>query len=381
MYAPSLQQVLVFRGGDGKHYHNDLFAFDVKSRDWVPLEPTGPRPAARASHGAVMWRDDMFIFGGWNGHARMNDLWRLDTRTMCWAEVRAGGPLPSPRTGMGMVATRGLLLAVGGGGEDGVPLGGLLAFDPREERWLEVSCEHRAAARQSPDDDAPSNAGRAPLLVLQRAGGGRPMLALPLMGHAVCVAGTRCFVVGGGNARQPSGPSVAIETDVPPAVRVTARPPTVSLAGGVAELLGSEAFADVVLVAEGCRVPAHRLVLVCTNERFRGMFTSGACVLCECYSRERGGARALTLLRVRQASERPRPARWRCQGSRMRHCERCWRICTRCAARLAWLLRCGRLTHARTHRAGRRSWTCAVSAACARRWTCYTPPTPSWRTG
>ena len=45
-YIPHLRQVLVFRGGDGREYLNDLHALDIDTYRWEEVEVVGSAPSA-----------------------------------------------------------------------------------------------------------------------------------------------------------------------------------------------------------------------------------------------------------------------------------------------------------------------------------------------
>eukprot|EP00614_Pseudopedinella_elastica_P032607 CAMPEP_0172616726 /NCGR_PEP_ID=MMETSP1068-20121228/67006_1 /TAXON_ID=35684 /ORGANISM="Pseudopedinella elastica, Strain CCMP716" /LENGTH=165 /DNA_ID=CAMNT_0013422251 /DNA_START=26 /DNA_END=519 /DNA_ORIENTATION=- len=139
--------VLVFRGGDGRVYLNQLHALDVDSYHWRRLEASGPPPERRANHASATDPQGLalFIFGGWDGRRRLNDLHRLDTRTLTWSSCSPSGPLPSPRAGMTLGWVSGMLLLFGGSGAGAKCFNDLQMYDPEANRWVLTCCSHGLA--------------------------------------------------------------------------------------------------------------------------------------------------------------------------------------------------------------------------------------------
>ncbi|KAJ0397565.1 hypothetical protein P43SY_003440 [Pythium insidiosum] len=164
-FIPHLRSVLVFRGGDGREYLNDLHALDVDTLQWRRVFATGQLPVPRANHSSAVINDDQIvIFGGWDGHKRLNDIHVLDTRSMVWSSVDVqcahlyhspslqgrsshlgGSVLPHPRAGMTFVRHRQRIFLFGGSGPSAQCYNDLHVFDPAAREWAEVT---------SIDDDA-----------------------------------------------------------------------------------------------------------------------------------------------------------------------------------------------------------------------------------
>ena len=53
-YIPSLNRILVFRGGDGQQYLNDLQAYDVACDVWSKVVCRGRAPSPRANHASAV---------------------------------------------------------------------------------------------------------------------------------------------------------------------------------------------------------------------------------------------------------------------------------------------------------------------------------------
>ena len=89
-YMSSSNTILVFRGGDGRQYLNDLHAFHVDTLLWEKVETEGQAPTARANHASSVAQNKLFIFGGWDGSRRLNDMHVLNTGKLnetAWREI------------------------------------------------------------------------------------------------------------------------------------------------------------------------------------------------------------------------------------------------------------------------------------------------------
>ena len=68
-----------FGGGDGEHYFNDTWSFDISTRKWTELQCTGSIPSPRRHHAAVLVDNVMYVFGGRGpGRIKSGDLTALD---------------------------------------------------------------------------------------------------------------------------------------------------------------------------------------------------------------------------------------------------------------------------------------------------------------
>ncbi|RLN86341.1 hypothetical protein BBJ28_00007462 [Nothophytophthora sp. Chile5] len=142
-FVPRLRSLLVFRGGDGREYLNDLHALHVDELTWRRVNTSGATPAARANHSSALVGDGerLLVFGGWDGRQRLNDVHVLDTQSMAWSAVVGGvdsGPPPLPRAGMTLARHREKLFVFGGSGPSAKCYDDLHVFDPAHSRWLET---------------------------------------------------------------------------------------------------------------------------------------------------------------------------------------------------------------------------------------------------
>lgn len=77
---------------------NDLLRFDIKEKSWVRSFATGPPPAPRYHHSAVVNGSSMFVFGGYTGDihsnsnlTNKNDLFEYRFPTAQWTEWKFFG--------------------------------------------------------------------------------------------------------------------------------------------------------------------------------------------------------------------------------------------------------------------------------------------------
>ncbi|RYO82284.1 hypothetical protein DL762_006695 [Monosporascus cannonballus] len=119
--AISNKRLVVFGGGDGPAYYNDVYVLDTVNFRWhrprivaasSPSSGTGGGggsggggtgggggvsvPSPRRAHTACFYRNGIYVFGGGDGVRALNDIWRLDVsdpHKMSWKLI--SGPSPS----------------------------------------------------------------------------------------------------------------------------------------------------------------------------------------------------------------------------------------------------------------------------------------------
>ncbi|KAG7377477.1 hypothetical protein PHYPSEUDO_011605 [Phytophthora pseudosyringae] len=145
-YVARLRSILVFRGGDGREYLNDLHALQIDAMTWATVRTRGRAPAPRANHSSALVGDDLLVFGGWDGRQRLNDIHVLDTQSMTWSGVadefrvdtRQYVAPPLPRAGMTMARHRDRLFVFGGSGPSAKCYDDLHVYDPSRQQWVET---------------------------------------------------------------------------------------------------------------------------------------------------------------------------------------------------------------------------------------------------
>ena len=110
------RRIVVFRGGDGHEYLNDIHIFDIETMVWSHPSVSGDAPTRRANHASAVYGNHLFILGGWDGSRRLNDIHVLHVETLRWDRLNAGGGAPSPRAGMSLTGNGERLLLFGGSG-------------------------------------------------------------------------------------------------------------------------------------------------------------------------------------------------------------------------------------------------------------------------
>lgn len=242
--------VLVFRGGDGRAYLNDLHGLDLETGSWYNVRTTGEQPPPRANHASAVDGFRLYIFGGWDGTKRLNDLYVLDSRSMSWSPLRPVGCAPQARAGMTLSIIRDCLYLFGGSGHTTRCFNDVHVYDPKEESWFLCT----------------SIANEAHCALERRAG------------HVAVAVDRRLFISGGacGTQYYGKGKWFILDIDAPPAMETAALPLCEeSVRKVMSEYLNTEQFSDVVFVVEGRRLFAHRVLLALFSDYFRRFFACG----------------------------------------------------------------------------------------------------------
>ncbi|BFZ65030.1 Kelch motif [Saitoella coloradoensis] len=97
-------QIVVFGGGDGPRYNNDVYTLDTSNHRWSKPEiAEGPVPSPRRAHTACYRanKNEVIVFGGGDGIKALNDLWSLECgdiyAPMRWTQLHPGGKRPISR--------------------------------------------------------------------------------------------------------------------------------------------------------------------------------------------------------------------------------------------------------------------------------------------
>lgn len=99
------RSVLMLGGGGDTHVYNDVYVLDVESMKWSRPVCHGQVPFSRWGHTSLMLTErHCLIYGGHDGQVMMNDVHVLDTHTWHWYQPQHLAPLtpglaPSPRAG------------------------------------------------------------------------------------------------------------------------------------------------------------------------------------------------------------------------------------------------------------------------------------------
>ncbi|KAI8877825.1 galactose oxidase [Backusella circina FSU 941] len=130
-------RLVLFGGGNGHSYHNQLYMLDIHTMTWNIVETQGKSPAERRAHCSVIWHDGLYVFGGGDGKKALSDVHRLDLDTLEWTLITPkGGKKPSSR-GYHTGTLVGDKLVIYGGSDGKECFGGCHVLD------LETTCWHQ----------------------------------------------------------------------------------------------------------------------------------------------------------------------------------------------------------------------------------------------
>jgi len=99
-------KLFVYAGYQGKEELNDLWEFNIATREWRKIEGEGEHPPARSVHTANLIGHTMVAYGGEcapsaQGHMGagmyLGDTFLYDTRTNRWSKLHPAGSPPSAR--------------------------------------------------------------------------------------------------------------------------------------------------------------------------------------------------------------------------------------------------------------------------------------------
>lgn len=100
--------ILLFGGGDGPSYLNDIYILSLRTQTWCKPAllggVTGEIPHARRAHASAYYETKkwLIVFGGGNGSRALNDTWVLDckqwnSKGLNWRKVDTKGKKPAVR--------------------------------------------------------------------------------------------------------------------------------------------------------------------------------------------------------------------------------------------------------------------------------------------
>lgn len=284
-FIPHKREILVFRGGDGSAYLNDLHAFNVDTMHWRLVNTCGAPPEQRADHASayISQSKELYIFGGWNGRERLNDLHILNIDTLTWSQPKTGGVAPQPRAGMTLTAVRDKLFVFGGNGTQSTVCNDVHLFDRSKMMFVEVvhaqskvNCNEYQLSVYKNDYTSFNNMTNpncidsfVPRVTLHGTSPGRRA------GHTATSVGRFIYIVGGSCGADYRGDCYVLDTDslILPQEEIGKAEASL-ISSQLVHLCNSETFSDVTFRVQGRRVYAHKLVLSLASDFFRAMFTN-----------------------------------------------------------------------------------------------------------
>jgi len=142
--------MFVFGGYTGDIYSNsnlrnknDLFEYRFHTGQWIEWKVTGCTPVARSAHGAVVYKNSMWIFAGYDGNARLNDMWNigLSDPTPSWVEVQQIGKRPPTCCNFPVAVAKDSMFVFSG--QSGAKItNDLFQFHFVDKKWTRITTEH-----------------------------------------------------------------------------------------------------------------------------------------------------------------------------------------------------------------------------------------------
>ncbi|OQR94665.1 hypothetical protein THRCLA_08125 [Thraustotheca clavata] len=275
-YIPHLRGIIVFRGGNGREYLNDLHFLGIDTLTWSKCTAEGSAPEPRANHSSAVIGKKLYIFGGWNGRKRLNDLHVLDMSTSVWSwsqVVLQGDHIPHPRAGMTFTCVRDKIYLFGGSGPSAAPakcFNDLFIFDPQHNKWIDTVVQadkSTVVAACAMDNGANPNddPNEAQVVVI---GDGPSRRA----GHTSVVYQRKMFIFSGSYGSEYLNDFFILDTDPTPSAIVTL---SFEIQKSLRHFCNRPDFSDIAFIVEGQVVYGHKVILSLMSERFRAMFSAG----------------------------------------------------------------------------------------------------------
>lgn len=238
-YYPKAHTLILFRGGNGIDFLNDLLFIDISTHKLSSPLTRGKRPSPRANHGSTIINDQYFIFGGWTGLDLLNDCYILNLTSLSWTEINSSIK-PSKRAGMTFVNYLDENIIVFGGSTFNANyLNDIWVFDVETRNWIE----------RDVSGDKPS----------ERAG------------HSAVVYGNNVIIYGGGNNGNYLNDVYHLEIKPPPFMEKKVYDKmNEDIFGGIKNLFNNDFLSDLTIICqkENKMIKAHLLVLSFISETF-----------------------------------------------------------------------------------------------------------------
>lgn len=107
----------IYGGLNNEVVLDDMWAFNVLTREWNQIEQPAIYPGPRSSTQLVRYGRSAFMFSGYttDGSTCRQDLWRFDFDTTSWTNlIPTNGTMPIPRISFCMRVVRNYLVMFGG---------------------------------------------------------------------------------------------------------------------------------------------------------------------------------------------------------------------------------------------------------------------------
>ena len=95
----------IFGGLTSNGISNELFTFDLLTKEWNKIEYSGPNLKERCYHSSIILKEKLFIFGGYNSKdGWLNEFYEFDLNTNIFSSIEnKGSNIPSQRSGHTML--------------------------------------------------------------------------------------------------------------------------------------------------------------------------------------------------------------------------------------------------------------------------------------
>lgn len=242
--------IYIYRGGDGRNYFSELYAFNITNCRYYRVDTAGRIPSKRADQTTAIVKELLVMTGGWNGFERLHDMWVYDIKRNYWSEVRQSGSVSRFTTGMTLSVIQDQLIMFGGSNdanqctsEAHVASLSSFAADNLQISWEVLNISDKPAAR---------------------------------FGHtATTVSKYQVVVYGGRSEINDENSLYVLHLDPMPVFTRPERNYTSNIMNKLKDSFRNPVFSDITLVIQGIEVKAHKMILACMSERFRAMLESG----------------------------------------------------------------------------------------------------------
>jgi hypothetical protein len=93
VYDSGQHAIMIFGGADYASYFNDVWKFDLASKQWSEVTVTATKPSGRTELDMVYdsTNNNIYMFGGFDGNNYLEDLWKFEVGINAWSEITPAG--------------------------------------------------------------------------------------------------------------------------------------------------------------------------------------------------------------------------------------------------------------------------------------------------
>jgi hypothetical protein len=124
-----------------------VYIYNIKDNKGEKVDTGRVAPKPRAGHSAVIYQHSMVIFGGRDeDNEKLNDVWVFDLQSRQWKEEVPSGSFPVPRSGHSACLFKDSIIVFGGILEVTKELDDMHAYDLKSKRWSAWFEEYSASS-------------------------------------------------------------------------------------------------------------------------------------------------------------------------------------------------------------------------------------------